>query len=194
MLKLVVLASGNGSNFEAIAKAIENNQIDAQIELLITDNEKARVRIRAEKFGIRHVFINSKKFRTSAEFNVAIADAISDIAPDLIVFAGYMRIVSEMFIARFENKIINIHPSLLPKFKGLNAIKRAYMAKETVTGVTVHFVSNEVDSGPIIKQHEVKIPEGISLDELTENIHTIEHFIYPEVIGILAKSKKTKEY
>ncbi|MDD4294134.1 MAG: phosphoribosylglycinamide formyltransferase [Candidatus Omnitrophica bacterium] len=189
MLNIAVLASGNGSNFEAIARAVKEQRLKAFIKFLITDKEDSFVRQRADKYGIKNIYINPKDFNAREDFDHAVAGFITEADIDLIVFAGYMRIVSSEFIERFKGRIINIHPSLLPKFKGMHAIKKAYESGEKITGVTVHYVSPEIDSGPIIEQIAVEIKDGMSLEDLEEQIHASEHILYPKVISDIAAKK-----
>ena len=190
MINIAVLASGNGSNFEAIAQAVKSRKLKGvKIKLLITDKEKAFVRRRAAKFKIKDVFINPKSYKSRVSFDRAIIKLLKKEKIHLIALAGYMRILSPHFVKAYKNKIINIHPALLPSFKGTDSIKRAYDYGCKITGVTVHFVDENVDHGPIILQEEVKIKKGLSLAKLEAKMHKIEHKLYPEAIKLFAQKK-----
>ena len=190
MINIAVLASGNGSNFEAIAKAVKSRKLKGvKIKLLITDKKEAFVRKRAAKFKINDVFINPKSYKSRVSFDKAIIKLLKKEKIHLIALAGYMRILSPHFVKAYKNKIINIHPALLPSFKGTDSIKRAYDYGCKITGVTVHFVDENVDHGPIILQEEIKIKKGLSLAKLEAKMHKIEHKLYPEAIKLFAQKK-----
>ncbi len=170
MDKLVVMASGSGSNFEAIARAIIDGKIKAQIELLIVNKKDAGAIERAERLGIKWVYINSKDIIDAIE-------QIQKINPRFILLAGYMRILPNVFIYAFQDKIINVHPSLLPKYKGLDAVGQALSMNEKEIGATIHYVDTGVDTGKIIMQRSFLI-ENLELSEIYEKLHKIEHEIY----------------
>ncbi|KLO21960.1 phosphoribosylglycinamide formyltransferase [Marinitoga sp. 1197] len=176
--KIVVLASGNGSNFEAIVKKLRNRY---EIKL-ISDNKKAFVLQRAINLYIDYEIVNFKDFKKREDFERKLFEYLKKEHPDLIVLAGFMKILPEYIVEYFNNKIINIHPSLLPAFKGLNAIKKALDYGVKYTGITVHYVNNELDGGKIIAQEVVKVEYNDSLESLEEKIHKIEHRLYPKVI------------
>lgn len=188
-MNIAVLASGNGSNFEAIAKAVKKKYIKAKIKLLITDKRGAFVRKRARRFHIADMFINSKDFKSCLSFDKTIVKLLKKEKIDLVVLAGYMRILSPHFVRSFKNKIINIHPALLPAFKGVDSIKRAYDYGCKVTGVTVHFVDEKVDHGPIILQEAVTISKKDTLKTLEAKIHRLEHKLYPKAIRLYVEKK-----
>lgn len=192
-MNIAVLASGNGSNFEAIVKAVKKRQIKARLKLLITDKNNAFVRTRARRNKIKDVFIDPSKFKSRIAYDKKIAKLLKNEKIDLIVLAGFMRILSEQFVKKFRNKIINIHPALLPAFKGEGAIERAFKHGCKITGVTVHFVDEKVDNGPIILQEAVKIKNNMNLTTLEKEIHKVEHKLYPQAIK-LAIDKKLKNY
>ncbi len=177
MNKLVVMASGSGSNFEAIVNAIENEKINACVELLIVNKENAGAIRRAERLGIRWEYNDFKNI-------VEVIERIDKINPRFIVLAGFMKILPEKFIYAFENKIINVHPSLLPKYKGLNAVEQALDAGEIEIGATIHYVDTGVDTGDIIIQERFSI-EDLQLAEIYETLHKTEHKIYIEAINKL---------
>ncbi|MFA6281378.1 MAG: phosphoribosylglycinamide formyltransferase, partial [Candidatus Omnitrophota bacterium] len=174
-MNIAILASGNGSNFEAIAKAVKQGDIKANIKLLLTDKENAFARKRAARFNIPELFIDPRKFSSRLDYDKEILKLLKKEKIDLIVLAGFMRILGHDFVKSFKNKILNIHPALLPAFKGGDAIRMAYNYGNKITGVTVHFVNEKVDNGPIILQEAVCIKKGVSLSELEKKIHNIEH-------------------
>ncbi|AEX84829.1 phosphoribosylglycinamide formyltransferase [Marinitoga sp. 1135] len=176
--RIIVLASGNGSNFEAIVKKLRNKY---KIKL-ISENKNAYVLQRAIKLDIDYELINYKLYKSREEYNQKLFEYLKREEPDLIVLAGYMKILPEYIVEHFENQIINIHPSLLPAFKGLNAIKQAFEYGVKYTGITIHYVNNELDGGKIITQEVVKIEREDTLETLEEKIHKLEHKLYPKVI------------
>ncbi|MFH0702337.1 MAG: phosphoribosylglycinamide formyltransferase [bacterium] len=190
--RIAVFGSGNGSNFEAIVKYFLNKDknratpytnpiLNKNVEFIcISDKKDSYILERAKKFNIKSYYV---PFSETYNF-------LQEQKFDLVVLAGYMRILPKEVIKLA--KIINIHPSLLPAFKGKDAIKKAYDARVKVTGVTVHFVNEEVDSGLIIAQEPVLIEENMSISELEENIHKTEHKLYPLVIDKLIKMEVTK--
>jgi phosphoribosylglycinamide formyltransferase-1 len=189
MKNIAILASGRGTNFEAIAKAIKKGTLKANLKLLITDNKNAYVRERAKKFKVKDIFIDPKKFKNRVNFDKEIVKILKKEKIDLVILAGFMRILSRYFVKKFKNKILNIHPAILPAFKGVNAIERAYNYGCKITGVTIHFVDEKVDHGPIILQGVVKIEEGMSLEELEEKIHKLEHKLYPKAIKLFLEGR-----
>ncbi|SHF09509.1 phosphoribosylglycinamide formyltransferase-1 [Marinitoga hydrogenitolerans DSM 16785] len=176
--KLVVLSSGNGTNFEAIVKKLRNRY---EIKL-ISDNKKAYVLQRAIKLYIDYEIVNYKYFKNRENYNKKLFEYLKKEEPDLIALAGYMKILPEYIVEYFSGRIINIHPSLLPAFKGLNAIKQAFDFGVKYTGITIHYVNNELDGGKIIAQEVVKIETEDTLETLEEKIHKLEHRLYPKVI------------
>ncbi len=178
MNKLVLMASGSGSNFEAIAQSVNKGEINGTIELLIVNKENAGAIARAEKLGIKWVYNDCKNIKE-------VIHIINEINPRLVLLAGYMKILPKEFIESFENRIINVHPSLLPKYRGLNAVEQALEAGETEIGATIHYVDVGVDTGEIITQKSFSV-ENLGVDEIYETLHRIEHEIYVEsVIGLL---------
>ena len=169
-LRLGVMCSGNGSNFENIHHACP----DHEIVIMVYNKKKAKAKKRAERLDI-----NSCYSKDEDEI-IALFDAYN---VDLIVMAGWMRIVSKKFVDAFPGQIINLHPSLLPKYKGLHAVEQALKAGDDVTGCTVHFVTEELDSGTIIKQQEVPILPGETVESLTRAIQQAEHHLLPSVIN-----------
>lgn len=191
-MNIAVLASGNGTNFEAIAKAIKRGYIKADLKLLLSDKKDAYVHVRAEKFKIKDIFINPNDFKSRLEFDRAVIKILKKEKIDLVVLAGYMRILTPYFVRNFRNRILNIHPALLPAFRGEQAIERAYKYGCRISGVTVHFVDEKVDHGPIILQEVVPIKEGESLTELEKKVHQLEHELYPLAIKLFVENKLEK--
>ena len=188
-INIAVLASGDGTNFEALAKAIKKQKLKAEIKFLITDKKEAPVRKRAECLGIRGIFINPKEFKTRLAFDREIVKILKKEKIKLVILAGYMRIISPFFIRSFRQKILNIHPALLPAFKGVGAIRRALKYGCKVTGVTVHFVDEIIDHGPIILQETTKITKNITKEVLEKRIHRLEHKLYPLALKLILDKK-----
>lgn len=189
-MKIAIFASGRGSNFAAIARAVQRKIIkNTKIALLITDVKDAPVRKLAKKYKVPDIFISPEDFSDKKSYEEAIIKILKKEKVSLVVLAGFMKILSPYFLKYFPQKIINIHPSLLPAFKGKDAIKRAYNYGCKVTGVTVHFVTEEVDAGPIILQEGIPITARDSLKTLEEKIHKTEHKLYPKAIALIAKEK-----
>jgi len=187
MKKIVVLISGSGSNLEAIAKACQNGSIPASIELVISNQPKVKGLERAKKFHLVTQVIDHKDFDSREAFDRALLEQILPIEPDLVVLAGFMRILTKDFTQALDGKLINIHPSLLPEYPGLNTHKQALENGDLMHGISVHYVNNELDSGPIITQGVLKIDPGQTETKLISRIHKIEHAIYPKVIADIAK-------
>lgn len=189
MINLAVFASGNGSNFQAIAQAAGSGGLKANLSLVICDNLKARVIDRAIKAKVKVVLIRREDFSDKIGFENAIIDTLIREKIGLIALAGFMRILSSGFIRKFKGRIINIHPSLLPSFKGKHGIKDAFDYGSKVTGVTVHFVDEHIDHGPIILQQPVLIKESDNLGSLEKRIHQAEHQAYPQAIKLIVQKK-----
>ena len=188
-MNFAVLASGNGGNLQAIIDAIHKEKIKAVLKVVISDKKEAYALERARKAKIPDVFINPKDFEDRESFDKAVVEFLHEFKVDFVVLAGFMRIVSEYFIALYPDKILNIHPSLLPEFKGMNAIKKAFDAGVTVTGCTVHIVVREMDAGPIILKEHVSVEPKDTLESLEAKNHQAEHRIYPEAIDLFARGK-----
>jgi phosphoribosylglycinamide formyltransferase-1 len=179
---LGVLASGRGSNLVAIINAINAGKLNAEIAVVISDNPNAAALSRAEENGIAAVCVDRKHY--SDKFEDAILGVLGEYRVNLLVLAGFMRILSSRFINEFPGHIMNIHPSLLPSFPGLNAQKQALEWGVKISGCTVHFVDEGVDTGPIIMQKSVPILENDTVDTLSSRILSVEHIIYPVAIGL----------
>lgn len=189
IVNIAVLASGKGSNFEAIVNAQRRGQIRAEIKLLLVDKVKAFARQKAKRLGVREIFLSPKDYPTSLEFDRAAVKILKSEKIDLVVLAGYLRILSPYFIKKYKNRILNIHPALLPSFKGIDSIQRAFEYGCKITGVTVHLVDEKVDHGPIILQEPVWIKKGMSLELLDKKIHHLEHKLYPLAIRLFIQKK-----
>lgn len=187
---IAIFASGRGSNFLALAKEAQGGRLkSANIALLVCDNPKALVISAANKLKIKTILVNRSIFPDKKAFEDAIIRHLKENKIELIVLAGFMRILSVRFVSLYKNRIINIHPSLLPAFKGAHAIKDAFDYGIKVTGVTVHFVDDKMDHGPIILQRKVRVLEGETLASLEEKIHKVEHSIYPEAVSLFIKGR-----
>ncbi len=184
MKNIVILFSGNGTNLEAIADKVSQEK-GINIALALTNNPNAYGIERAKKFGIKTEVLEHSKFKSREDYDKALVDAIKPYNPDIIVLAGFMRILTPVFVNAFD-LIINIHPSLLPLFKGTKAIERSFSSGMKVGGVTVHKVTNELDSGEILAQ-ECFNSDGLSWDEFNAKIKEIEHRIYPKTVLKLIK-------
>lgn len=191
-LKLGIMASGNGSNFEAVSQAIRNQQLNAQIQVLIYNNPGAYVATRAEKSYVPTVLINHRNYKNREDFDAKIVQQLRKWDVEWVIMAGWMRLVTPVLIEAFPNQIINIHPSLLPSFKGLKAVEQALNSGAKITGCTVHLVALEMDSGPILMQAAVPIISGDTLETLHARIQIEEHRILPQAIALAASlgSKK----
>lgn len=189
MLKVAVFASGRGSNFQSIIDNIKSGEIPAEIKLLISDRQDAGALKRAEHEEIEHLFIDPDHFETKADYEKELIGLLENAGVELVVLAGYMRILSPLFVKHFQNQIINIHPSLLPAFKGLDAQKQAVDYGVKYSGCTVHFVDQGMDTGPIIKQAVVEVKADDSADDLAARILKKEHKIYPEAVKLISEGK-----
>jgi len=192
-MNIAVFASGRGTNFAAIIRAIKKGKIKANLSLLVCDNPGAAAIARAKRAGIKVALIKREDSPTKREFETKIIQHLEENNIDLIVLAGYMRIVGAELLSKYKGRILNIHPALLPSFKGTTSIKDAFDYGVKVTGVTVHFVDEEMDHGPIILQAAVKIEEDDTLASLEKKIHKIEHKIYPEAIRLFVEGRLNLE-
>ena len=188
-MNIAIFASGKGTNFSAIARAVKKGLIKANLSLLVCDNPKAKVLEKAKRQGVKSVLVKREDFPTKQEFENKIIQHLEENKIDLIVLAGFMRILSQEFVARFRNRILNIHPAILPAFKGTAGIKDAFEYGAKITGVTVHFIDTDMDHGPIILQQAVKIEEDDSLESLEAKIHKIEHKLYPQAVRLFVEGK-----
>ena len=187
--KIAVLFSGSGSNLEAILEKVHNkifNNVKIEVALTLTNKANAYGIERARKYGLESVILEHTKFASREEFDQALVDEIKKYDVDLTVLAGFMRILTPVFTTQIN--AINLHPSLLPLFKGAHAIKESFESEMLVGGVSVHYVSEELDAGKLISQRAFEKTEGMSLEEFEAKIHSIEHEILPEsIVKILSK-------
>jgi phosphoribosylglycinamide formyltransferase-1 len=182
MKKIAIFASGNGSNFQALIDEIENGNLTAEIAVLVTDKPDCLAVERAQKHNIPVFSFTANNYTSKEEYEREIAFYLIKKNVSLIVLAGYMRIIGEVLLTAFPNRIINIHPALLPAFPGKNGIQQAYNYGVKVFGVTVHYVDAGVDTGKIIAQESFLAEENETLQKIEKKIHTIEHQLYPKVI------------
>lgn len=188
-LRLVILISGNGSNLQAIINNIADKKLPAQIVAVISNKADAFGLQRAEKAGIEHNILAYADFSDRQNYDQALKKLIDQYQPDLVVLAGFMRILSDEFVEHYSKRMINIHPSLLPEYKGLNTHQRVLEAGEKKHGCTVHFVTPELDDGPIIIQATVEVKSDDTAETLANRVHEQEHIIYPEAIRTFIKNK-----
>ena len=186
MLSFAVFISGNGSNLQAIIDATSNGLIDGKICCVLSNKKEAYGLARAKKANIPTVVIEHLNYENREEFDNALLQSLQKYNPDLIVLAGFMRILTPVFIKPYLGKLINIHPSLLPKYPGLNTHQKVIANKDTEHGVTVHFVDENLDGGPICAQSTMKV-ESNDIETLEKRIHELEHELYPKVIQDFAK-------
>jgi len=189
VFKLAVLVSGRGSNLQAIIDSIEREELNAHISIVISSTRDATALKRAEKHGIKRIFIDPTAYLNSKEYDKVLIEKLKEFSIDLICLAGYMRILGEEVIQTFKEKIINIHPSLLPAFPGLNAQKQAIVHGVKFSGCTVHFVDSGVDSGPIILQTAVPVYDNDDEKSLSKRILEQEHYLYPKAINMIKENQ-----
>ncbi|KGI84325.1 MULTISPECIES: phosphoribosylglycinamide formyltransferase [Exiguobacterium] len=181
MKKFAIFASGSGSNAEAIWQAIDRGDLSGECVLLVTDKPEAKVLERADRFNIASFSFEPKAYASKAEFEQEILVLLQTLGADYIVLAGYMRLIGDVLLSAYPNRIINIHPSLLPAFPGKDAIGQALAANVPTSGVTVHYVDAGMDTGPIIAQQDVAIA-GCDAAEAARRIQAVEHQLYPHVL------------
>lgn len=188
-LKIGVLISGSGSNLQAIIDRIDQGTLDAEIVLVISSRPDAFGLTRAEKVGIPTLALNREVYQDAPAANKRIADALKEVGAEYVIMAGYMRKLTNEVLDAYPDKVVNLHPALLPSFKGAHAIEDAFTFGVKVTGITVHFANEDYDKGPIIAQRAVEIREDDTLESLETRIHEAEHELYPEVISLLAQQR-----
>ena len=188
-IKLGVLLSGSGTNLQAIIDRINEGTLDATIELVVSSRPSAYGLKRAEAAGLQTMTLSKEIYADPILADEVIATELKMHDVDYVIMAGYMRMVHTPLLATFPNRVVNLHPALLPSFKGAHAIQDAYDYGVKVTGVTVHFADDKYDCGPIIAQQALAIEEGWTVEELEEHIHEIEHELYPQVVGWLAQGR-----
>lgn len=188
--RLVILISGRGSNMQSIIHAIQTGELHAEITAVISNRPDAAGLTTAAQAGITTEMINHRDFDSRGAFDQQLAQRIDHYAPDFVILAGFMRILTAEFVNHYQGRLINIHPSLLPKFKGLNTHQRAIDAKETEHGASVHFVTAELDDGPVILQAKVPVFEDDSVETLSQRVLKQEHKLYPDAIRVLIKQSE----
>ena len=188
-IKLGVLLSGSGTNLQAIIDRINEGTLDATIELVVSSRPSAYGLKRAEAAGLQTMTLSKEIYADPILADEVIATELKMHDVDYVIMAGYMRMVHAPLLATFPNRVVNLHPALLPSFKGAHAIQDAYDYGVKVTGVTVHFADDKYDCGPIIAQQALAIEEGWTVEELEEHIHEIEHQLYPDTIQLLAEGR-----
>ena len=190
-LSLAILVSGNGTNLQAIVDSIDNGQLKAVIKVVISNNKDAFGLKRARNHNIKNLCINHKDFADRESYDQKLMETIEQENVDFIVLAGFMRILGSDFVKNFPNKIINIHPSLLPKYPGLNTHKKVLENKDKEHGVTVHLVDEGLDSGPIIGFIKILVEDDEKENDLENKIHKVEHFIYPKILSEFQEGRIT---
>lgn len=188
-LNVVVLISGSGTNLQALMDAIATHNIPAKLQAVISSNPNAYGLQRAARANIATETLMPQDYDNRQAYDSALAKEVAKYKPDLIVLAGFMRILTESFLKCFDNKIINIHPSLLPKYPGLHTHQQALAQKERDHGCSIHFVTNDLDAGPLIAQASVKIDRADTVDSLKQKVQQAEYFLYPTVLNWFAKRR-----
>ena len=188
-MNIAVFCSGSGTNLQAIIDSQKKGYIKAEIKLVVSDTPGCYALKRAENSGVKTVVVERKNYKAKKDFEAEIINALKKEGIGLIVLAGYMKMLSEDFIRAYENKILNIHPALLPSFKGTRGIKDAFEYGVKVTGPTVHFVTVDMDAGPVIMQSPVKVTEDDTEESLGQAVHEEEHKVYPRAIQLFVEGK-----
>ena len=188
-MNFAVFASGHGSNLQAIIHSVQKGEIKASLSLVFSNNPQAFALERANRSGIKTLILNPNDYINRQSFDREIMVHLKEEKIDFIVLAGYMLLLSPFFIKKFPYKILNVHPSLLPAFKGTRAIKDAFLYGVKTTGVTIHFVDEKMDHGQIIMQEAVRIKETDTLEILGQKIHSVEHRLYPQAIKLFVDGK-----
>lgn len=188
-IKIAVLISGRGSNMQAIVRACEDTNFPAQVVLVLANKIDAEGLKFAESKGIKTAFVNHREFSSREDFDKKVSEEIAKSGAEIVCLAGFMRLLSGWFVNRWFDKLINIHPSLLPEFKGADAVGDAIKAGAKKSGCTVHFVREEMDAGPIILQAEVAVLPSDTKESLAARILKEEHRIYPEALKMLCLKK-----
>lgn len=189
MLNIVVLISGSGSNLQAIIDAINTGRLKARIAGVLSNKANAYGLVRAQQAGIATAVLSHTAYASRDDFDSAMMQAIDNWAPDVVVLAGFMRILTPAFVQHYAGQLINIHPSLLPRHKGMHTHQRALEAGDTEHGCSVHYVTAELDGGPVIAQAIVPVQPDDNETLLTERVHKSEHRIYPEVLIWMAEGR-----
>ena len=190
--KIAIFASGSGTNFEALVQACERGAVNGEVVLMVCDKAGAYVTERAKRHGVETFVFCAKEYENKAAFETEICERMDALGVELVCLAGYMRIVGETLLARYGGRIVNIHPALLPSFKGAHAIDDAFAFGVKVYGVTVHLIDETVDGGTIVAQRAFEY-YGDDRDEVERRIHEVEHELYPEAVAALLRCMDEKE-
>jgi phosphoribosylglycinamide formyltransferase-1 len=193
MRNIAIFASGSGSNFQAVADVVQTGELDAKISLLVCDKPNAYVIERALTLNIPTFIFNPKDYSTKDAYEKEITAILRNCGVEFIVLAGYMRLIGPILLREYEGRIVNIHPSLLPDFPGKDAIGQAIAAKAKWSGVTIHYVDEGMDTGPIIVQERVLLDENETRESLQEKIQSIEHKLYPSILQMLLQARRDKK-
>jgi phosphoribosylglycinamide formyltransferase 1 len=188
-LRIGVLISGSGTNLQAVIDASESGALDAEVVVVISNHESARGLVRAKEHNIAAVYIDRGAYATPREYNAKIRDILSEYVCDYVVMAGYMRLLGKQVLDFYPNRVINLHPALLPSFPGANGIRDAFESGVKVTGITVHFANEVFDEGPIIAQEPVVIAEDDTIETLEAKIHAAEHELLPRALQLIAANR-----
>ncbi|MDR9436891.1 MAG: phosphoribosylglycinamide formyltransferase [Thiohalophilus sp.] len=188
-LRIVVLISGSGTNLQALIDQIHQGDTPARIVAVISNRADAYGLQRAEQAGIAARILSHRDYNSREAYDIALQALIDEYRPGLIILAGFMRILSDDFVRHYQGRMINIHPSLLPRYKGLNTHQRALEAGDTEHGCSVHYVTPELDGGPIILQASVPIEASDTPESLAQKVHEQEHRIYPQVVDWIARDR-----
>jgi len=183
MKKIAVLISGSGSNLEAIADACDKKKIDGEISCVISNNPSAYGIVRAKKYNLKSIVVDHNLFNHRSEFDDQIDKILIEEKIEFVVLAGFMRILERKITDKYFGRMINLHPSLLPLYPGLNTHRKVIKNKDSKHGISIHYVSPNLDAGPIIAQGIIKVRENETMEDLKKRIHKIEHILFPEVIN-----------
>ncbi len=188
-MKFAVFVSGNGTNLQAIIDAVKSGEIKADLALVFSDRRSAYALKRAEAAGIKTLCLVRKDYATPQSFERDIVISLKEEGVDFIVLAGYMKVLSSFFIKTYPNVILNVHPSLLPAFKGARGIKDTFTYGTKVAGVTIHFVDDMMDHGPIILQQAFRVDKKETLKSLEARVHKVEHQVFPKAIALFVDGR-----
>lgn len=189
MSRIAVFASGHGSNLQALIDAISQGKLSATIKLVVCDRQEAYAVVRATQCGIRTLVFNPRDYKNKAQYEEMISHKLAELEVEYLILAGYMRLIGPTLLERYPQRIINIHPSLLPAFPGKDGIGQALAAGATETGVTIHYVDDGMDTGPIIAQERIELALGEDRSSLEKKVHAVEHRLYPRVLQEILSSK-----
>lgn len=189
MIKFAVLASGSGTNLQAMIDAVQQGRIQAELMGVICNVPNAHALQRAKNAGIRQALIDHKQYHSRDDFEAALIQTLESWQVDVIVLAGFMRVLTANFVNRFSGQLINIHPSLLPAYKGLHTHQRVLATGDRLHGCTVHFVTPELDSGAAIAQSVLQVTPHDSIQSLQAKVHLLEHELYPRIMGWIAAGR-----